>query len=264
VRVLPPVYLGSELASSLGVSAGSKVDLIAPDAELGPAGKLPKARTFAVAGVFSTGLYELDMKLACTSLWEAQRFLNLGPTINRMEIRLQHLEAAPALAAELRGRVPGADVKDYRELNRNLFSALELEWVVMFFVLGFVILIASFSTVSGLLMVIRQRASSVAILRTMGFRRRDLLGTFLWLGALLGFMGAASGIILGVASCIVVENLGIALPREYYIRELPVSMSAWSVLLIGGSAWGLSVLASVYPAIRASRLSVVQGLGDGK
>lgn len=263
-QILPPVILGAELASSLSVQVGSEIELIAPDAEQGPAGLAPKARTFRVAGLFSTGLYELDMKQAFTTLWEAERFLNLGAVVNRMELRLQRLEDAITVTPAVSNMIPGAEVRDWRDMNRSLFSALQLEWLVMFFVLGFVVLIASFSTVSGLLMILKQRSATVAMLRTMGMEAGRIRALFLWLGVLLGLLGAFSGAVMGVASCLLIENLGLSLPREYYIKQLPVDMEPASVLLIAASAWLLTILASIYPAKKASGLNVVQGLNYGK
>jgi len=264
--VLPPVLIGVELAASLGVDVGGKVELIAPDGEAGPAGLQPKARSFRIAGLFTTGLYDYDMKLAYTTLGEAQRFLNLEDAVNRVEARLHDLEAVDAVRAEVLGWVDAeqVDVDDWKRMNRNLFSALELEWVVMFLVLGFVVLIASFSIVSSLLMIIRQRTDAISILRCMGFRVRDMGRVFLTLGALVGLLGSLSGLLMGVSSCVLVKHVGVTLPREYYIRELPVDLDPLSIAIIVLASWALTVVASLYPARRASRTHILEGLSHGK
>ena len=264
--VLPPVLIGVELAGSLGVDVGGKVELIAPDGEAGPAGLQPKARSFRIAGLFTTGLYDYDMKLAYTTLGEAQRFLNMEDAVNRVEARLHDLEAVDGVRAEILGwvDVERVEVDDWKRMNRNLFSALELEWVVMFLVLGFVVLIASFSIVSSLLMIIRQRTDAISILRCMGFRVRDMGRVFLTLGALVGLLGSLSGLLMGVSSCILVQHVGVTLPKEYYIRELPVDLDPLSIAVIVLASWGLTILASLYPARRASRTHILEGLSHGK
>jgi ABC-type lipoprotein release transport system permease subunit len=264
--VLPPVLIGVELAGSLGVDVGGKVELIAPDGEAGPAGLQPKARSFRIAGLFTTGLYDYDMKLAYTTLGEAQRFLNMEDAVNRVEARLHDLDAVDGVRAEVLGWVDPerVEVDDWKRMNRNLFSALELEWVVMFLVLGFVVLIASFSIVSSLLMIIRQRTDAISILRCMGFRVRDMGRVFLTLGALVGLLGSLSGLLMGVSSCILVQHVGITLPKEYYIRQLPVDLDPLSIAVIVLASWALTVLASLYPARRASRTHILEGLSHGK
>ncbi|MBM4370479.1 MAG: ABC transporter permease, partial [Deltaproteobacteria bacterium] len=262
--VLPPVLVGLELAGSLGLEVGGQVELIAPDGEAGPAGLQPKSRSFRVAGLITTGLYDYDMKLVYTTLGEAQRFLGLEDSVNRVEARLEDLEDAGAVAATAAGWLDPerCTVDDWKRMNRNLFSALELEWVVMFLVLGFVVLIASFSILSSLLMIIRQRTGAISILRCMGFRLRDLGRVFLVLGALVGLLGSLSGLLLGLSSCVLLGDLGLPLPGEYYIRVLPVDLEPGAVAIIVVASWLLTVVASIYPARRASRTNLLEGLYD--
>ncbi|MFH1531905.1 MAG: ABC transporter permease [Pseudomonadota bacterium] len=264
--VLPPVLIGVELAGSLGVDVGGKVELIAPDGEAGPAGLQPKARSFRIAGLFTTGLYDYDMKLVYTTLGEAQRFLNMEDAVNRVEARLHDLEAVDEVRIEVLGWVDSdqVEVDDWKRMNRTLFSALELEWVVMFLVLGFVVLIASFSIVSSLLMIIRQRTDAISILRCMGFRVRDMGRVFLTLGALVGLLGSLSGLLMGVSSCVLVQHVGVTLPKEYYIRELPVDLDPLSIAIIVLASWALTVVASLYPARRASATHILEGLYHGR
>ena len=262
--VLPPVLIGVELAGSLGVDVGGQVELIAPDGEAGPAGLQPKARSFRIAGLFTTGLYDYDMKLVYTTLGEAQRFLGLEDAVNRLEARLHDLETVDTVRGSVLGWVDPelVEVDDWKRMNRNLFSALELEWVVMFLVLGFVVLIASFSILSSLLMIIRQRTGAISILRCMGFRVRSMGRVFLTLGALVGLMGSLSGLLMGVSSCVLVRHVGVTLPREYYIRELPVDIDPWSIATIVLASWALTVVASIYPARSAARTHILEGLYD--
>ncbi|MBM4352559.1 MAG: ABC transporter permease [Deltaproteobacteria bacterium] len=264
VEVQPPVIIGVELARSLGVSVGSRITLISPDGEIGPLGVQPRARSFHVAGIFSTGMYDSDLKLAYMPLPEAQRFFDLGDRIDLLDVRLFDIETAGAvrdrLAASATGN--GLEIQTLQEMNRNLFSALKLERIVMFVVLGFIILIASFNIVASLLILIWKRVGAIAILRTVGAVRGDVMRIFFLLGATSGLFGIASGVIMGLSSCGVIRHLGITLPREYYIRSLPVHVDGFQVLLVAIAALLITAGAALYPGRLAARIELVQGLKD--
>ncbi len=264
VEVQPSVIIGIELARSLGVSVGSRITLISPDGEIGPLGVQPRARSFHVAGIFSTGMYEYDLKLAYTTLPEAQRFFDLGDRIDLIDVRLHDLAQADRVREQLLAADfgKGLEIQTLQEMNRNLFSALKLERIVMFVVLGFIILIASFNIVASLLILIWKRTGTIAILRTMGAVRSDVLRIFFLLGAASGLFGIASGVIMGLSSCGVIRHLGITLPREYYIRSLPVHVEGSQVLLVAVAALLITVGAALYPGRLAARIELVQGLKD--
>jgi len=263
-NVLPPVVIGQELARSLSVGVGSRITVISPDGEVGPMGVQPKARAFLVAAIFSTGMYEYDLKLAYMFLPDAQRFFNLGDVVDHVDVRLTDLDASPDVASDVKALVPGESVEvlTWQELNRNLFSALKLERVVMFIVLGLIILIASFNIVSALIILIRRRLAAIAILRTVGAAAADVRSVFLLLGSAAGFFGVVSGVILGLTSCEVVRHLGLTLPREYYIRTLPVVVDPLAVMQVALAALLITALASLYPGRLAARVALVEGLKD--
>jgi len=264
VEVQPSVIIGIELARSLGASVGSRITLISPDGEIGPMGVQPRARSFHVAGIFSTGMYEYDLKLSYTTLSEAQRFFDLGDRIDLVDVRLLDLAAADRIRDTLLASdfAAGLEVRTLQEMNRNLFSALKLERIVMFVVLGFIILIASFNIVASLLILIWKRTGTIAILRTMGAVRRDVMTIFFLLGAASGLFGIASGVIMGLSSCGVIRHLGLTLPKEYYIRSLPVQVDGLQVLLVAAAALLITVGAALYPGRLAARIELVQGLKD--
>jgi len=264
IEVQPPVIIGVELARSLGVSVGSRITLISPDGEVGPMGVQPRARSFHVAGIFSTGMYEYDLKLAYTSLSEAQRFFDLGDRIDLLDVRLHDLERTDVVRDMMVASDfgDGLEIQTLQEMNRNLFSALKLERMVMFVVLGFIILIASFNIVSSLLILIWKRLGTIAILRTMGAVRGDILRIFFLLGAASGLFGIASGVVMGLSSCGVIRHLAITLPKEYYIRSLPVHVDGFQVLLVAVAALAITVCAALYPGRLAARIELVQGLKD--
>lgn len=263
-QVLPPVIIGQELARSMGAGVGSRLTVISPDGDIGPMGVQPKARSFLVAAIFSTGMYEYDLKLAYMYLPHAQRFFNLGESIDHVDVRLADLETSGRVRDEIL-TLPAAgsvEVLTWQEMNRNLLSALKLERVVMFIVLGFIILIASFNIIASLIIIIRKRLSAIAILKTMGAAAGDITRIFFLLGSAAGLFGIASGVLMGLSSCGIISHLGLTLPREYYIRSLPVSVDGWQVVQIAFAALFMTALASLYPGRLASRVLVVEGLKD--
>ncbi|MEC9071354.1 MAG: ABC transporter permease, partial [Myxococcota bacterium] len=160
--VHPGILLGSELANSLSVDVGSEIQVISPDGDVGPTGLRPRLRSFRVAGLFTTGMYEYDQKLAYMATEDAQRFFNMGSGLNAMEIRLDQSEdtgpALDAVTALLAGEFSGLKAVDWKTRNKSLFSALALERIVMFIVLGFIILVASLLIVSSLVMLVLEKA----------------------------------------------------------------------------------------------------------
>ncbi len=264
LAVYPTILIGQELSRALGVSVGSTLTVIAPDGDIGPMGVQPKARSFMVAGVFSTGMYDFDLKLAFVALTEAQRFLGLGGRVDYIDVRLSRLEQVEGVRASILAldEADETSVTTWQEKNRSLFSAMRLERLVMFVVLGFIILIASFNIVSSLIILIRRRTGAIAILKTMGATSREVVGIFLVLGVAAGVFGTVSGIMMGLSTCGIIEYVGIALPRQYYIRSLPVLVDPWQVLWVALAAVSMTSLAALYPGKLASRVAVVEGLKD--
>ena len=263
-HALPPIIIGQELARSLGAGVGSRITVISPDGDVGPMGVQPKARAFRIAAVFSTGMYEYDLKLAYMYLPDARRFFNLGPTIDHIDVRLVDLHRADAVRAQMLPLLAEArvEVMTWQEMNRNLFSALKLERVVMFIVLGFIILIASFNIIASLIIIIRKRLAAIAILRTLGAGSAEVTRIFFMLGSAAGLFGIASGVLMGLSSCGIIEHLGLTLPREYYIRSLPVAVDGWQVTQIALAAFLITALAALYPGRLAARVQLVEGLKD--
>ena len=263
-HVLPPIIIGQELARSLGGGVGSRITVISPDGDIGPMGVQPKARAFRIAAVFSTGMYEYDLKLAYMYLPDARRFFNLSTAIDHIDVRLVDLHSADAVRATMLPLLEqaGVDVMTWQEMNRNLFSALKLERVVMFIVLGFIILIASFNIIASLIIIIRKRLAAIAILRTLGAGSGEVTRIFFMLGSAAGLFGIASGVLMGLSSCGIIEHLGLTLPREYYIRSLPVAVDGWQVTQIALAAFLITALAARYPGRLAARVELVEGLKD--
>ena len=266
-RVLPGILVGAELARSLNVAVGSEVQVITPDGDVGPTGLRPKLRDHRVAGVFQTGMYEYDQKLAYLAIDDAQQFFNMGSDTNRLELRTGPDARSEDVLSAVRGvlgdRFGELKATGWRERNQNLFSALELERIAMFIVLGFIVLVASLLIVSSLVMIIVERARDIAVLKSLGASNRSVVRVFLIIGAFIGAIGTISGLTLGVTTCAVVAKIGIALPQQYYIPLVPVKLDPFEVTVIGVSAFLICLLATVYPSWAASRLRPVEGLRHG-
>jgi lipoprotein-releasing system permease protein len=260
---LPAILLGDELYQhTLRVFVGSDVDIACPLCGIGPMGPMPKLKSFRVAGHFYTGMYEFDSKLAYVSLSEAQKFLHLPGEVTGVEVRATTPEAAREVADEIVRRIgPGYEVRTWEELNRGLFAALKLEKVAMFVVLTFIALVASFSIVSNLIMLVTEKAKEVAILKSMGARDGAILRVFFAEGLYIGLLGLALGLALGIGGCLLLGHYGLPLdPDVYYIQKLPVVMRFREIAAVSLAALGLCCLATLYPAMLASRMRPVDGL----
>ncbi|TNF29276.1 MAG: ABC transporter permease [Deltaproteobacteria bacterium] len=266
--LLPGILLGSELANNtLLVDVGMEVQLISPDGDVGPTGLRPKLRSFRVAGIFRTGMYDYDQNLAYMTTSEAQRFFNYGADLNRLEARLTRAEDAPAVLVAVRdllkARYPGLKASDWQERNKNLFSALQLERIVMLIILGFIILVASLLIVSSLVMLVVEKVREIAVLKALGASDRSVVRAFMVVGSFIGGFGILAGVPLGIGTAVLLIAQGIPLPREFYITELPVKLDAFELVIIGLAALGICLLATLYPSLQASRLKPSDGLRHG-
>ncbi len=261
-QVLPAVLLGTELAHNLGVGCGDEVQLVVPDATAGPTGLMPKTRRLVVGGLIKTGLYQFDLKTVYLLLDQAQRSFGVaGPNAlgvwgrsARDSERLKH-----AVIAAL-GPEPGVRVQGVFDVFKGLFSALKLERIAMFMVLGLVILVAAFSIFGSLVMVGLERLPAISVLTAMGMRKRELLAVFLGLGLLIGLSGTVAGGVLGLLTCAALEAFGLPMPAQYYIRQLPVRVDPWEVAITGLITLALCVVSSWYPAVTALKVDVAAGL----
>jgi lipoprotein-releasing system permease protein len=260
---VPTIILGEELyGRNLRVFLGSPVDLVCPLCKIGPTGAMPSLRTFRVAGHFYSGMYEFDSKLAYISLEAAQSFLGMPGEVTGVDVRTATPERAGAVATAIQALLtPQYDVRSWQELNRGLFMALRLEKIAMFIVLTFIALVASFSIVSNLIMMVTEKGREVAILKAMGAADGAILRVFFAEGLYIGLLGLAVGVTTGVGCCYLIRNFGLPLPTDvYYISQLPVVMRAGEIVTVAALALVLCCLATLYPASLASRMRPVDGL----
>ncbi|MDH5493202.1 MAG: ABC transporter permease, partial [Myxococcales bacterium] len=261
--VLPGIIVGRELAQTLRLYLGDEVDVVSPLGELGPTGPIPKSRPFRVAGIFYSGMYEYDMKYAYTLLPTAQSFLNAGDGVSGIEIRVQDLDRAPAVAAAIRERLGANElrVEDWQERNRELFGALQLEKLVMFVLLGIAIVIAGFCVFGTLTLMVQEKQKEVGVLKAMGATTSAILRIFIIDGLLIGLLGAGAGLGMGFLAAFGAERFGIRLnPEIYYIDRLPVHVDGTEFTLVGVAAVLVCLLATLFPAYLASRLRPIDAL----
>jgi lipoprotein-releasing system permease protein len=262
VRPLPGIVVGRELARALRVFVGDQVNVVSPFGDLGPAGPQPKARPFRVAAIFYSGMYEYDSKFAYIDLEEAQRFFATN-TVTGLELKVADVDAARSIMSRVVYALGGWPyrAKDWGELNRSLFSALQMEKVVMAVILGFIVLVASFIIVATLVMLVLEKTKEIAVLKSMGAGVPSIMKIFVAEGLIIGAIGTAFGLILGYGSCLLIDRVGIPLdPEVYYINNLPVLIEPAQFGLVTLAALLLSYLATIYPATKAARLRPVDGL----
>ena len=263
-RILPGVIVGRELSRELHLYLGDEVSLISPFGGVGPSGPIPKSKPFRVAGIFFSGMYEYDSKYVYVDIPAAQKFLNQPDEVTGIELKVKdplHTEIVDKIIQGMLPAKDGYEVQDWKELNRSLFSALKLEKILMFIILGFICLVAAFSIVANGIMLVTEKGKEIAILKSLGAADGGILTIFLILGCFLGLVGSSAGVGLGAAICSALEHIGFKLDSEvYYITQLPVQLNALEVAAVFGSTVLIATLATLYPAFRAAQLRPVEGL----
>jgi len=264
------VVLGNELADGMGVKVGDTLLMMAPQGSISPAGFAPRMRQFTVVGVFSSGHYEYDSSLAFVDNEDAARVFRESGTAG-VRLRIADMQKAPEVAAELRNVLPPyVMASDWSRNNRTWFAAVQTEKRMMFLILALIVAVAAFNLLSSLVMAVKDKQSDIAILRTLGAGTGEVARIFLVQGALIGVIGTLLGVAGGIAIAYNVDvivpfierMLGVHfLPREiYFISALPSDPQVGDIVTIGVTSLVLSLLATLYPSWRASRLQPAQVL----
>ncbi len=267
----PGIVIGRELSRLLGVFYGEEINMVSPLGNMTPMGMVPRMKKYRVVGIFNSGMYEYDTSLAYVSLADAQAFFNMKGLSTGVEVRVRDFFSAGDISKEVRDELGvGFIVRDWMQMNRNIFSALKLEKTVMFIILLLIILVASFNIISTLIMVVMEKGKDIAILKSMGATSGSIMRIFLIEGMVIGVVGTLLGGLSGVLISLNLEGiLGVVedtfdfkiLPPEvYYLDRLPVHVNFFDVTAIIISAIVISLLATLYPAWQASRLDPVEGL----
>jgi lipoprotein-releasing system permease protein len=262
---MPGICIGKEMSHQLRVWIGDPVNIITPLGESGPTGIVPRSKTFRVACILYSGMYEYDMKFAYISIAEAQSFFRLKDNITGLELKFADVDAARANGRRIVAALKGFPyrAKDWSELNRNLFSALKLEKLAMAIILTFIVLVACFNILSTLIMLVLEKTKEISILKSMGARDASIMKIFVVEGVTIGALGTGIGLLVGLSLCSFIERFGLRLdPDVYYISNLPVTVEPGQFGLVAAIALCLTYLATLYPAIKASHLSPVDGLRE--
>ena len=266
------VALGDRLASRLRVGVGDSITLLWPEGDRTPLGLLPRVRNYPVAYIFKIGMSNLDRTLAFLPLAEAEQFFG-ADSPDRIEVMLEHPEEAPAYGQRIADQAPGTRHSTWMTSNSAFLEALAVERNVMFLILTLIVLVAALNIVSGMIMLVKEKVASIAILRTMGAGSNSVMRVFFLCGASIGVAGTVSGVILGVVFCLNIEHLQDAVsslagtnvfsPDVYYLSRLPAVLFWQDVVAITGMSLGLSLLATLYPSWRAARTDPVEALRRG-
>lgn len=265
------VILGQDLARILGVHVGDKVTMVTPSANVTPAGVAPRLKRFTVVGIFYLGMYEYDSTMALIHMNDAQRLFRMHGSVTGVRAKLSDLFAAPFTREELQdNKLSEYWVRDWSSYHANWFRAVKIEKRMIFLLLLLIVAVAAFNIVSTLVMVVTDKQSDIAILRTLGSSPRSIMGIFMVQGAIIGFIGTLVGTIGGVSLSLNLDTvvpfieglLGIRIldPAVYYISVLPSDLHWDDVWTICSISLILGLGATLYPAWRASKTQPAEAL----
>jgi lipoprotein-releasing system permease protein len=265
------IVLGEPLARTLGVTVGDRIVVVAPQGQVTPAGVVPRLRQFTVVGTFAVGHYEIDSTLALIHMEDAQRLYMLGDRVSGVRLKLKDLFRAQAVSYDLARTLPSdVMVVDWTRMNATYFRAVDLEKRMMSLLLFFIIAIAAFNLVSSLFMVVKEKTADIAILRTLGAAPGGVMRIFMIQGTIIGVVGVAFGIVFGILGALNVDVIvGFVeqvfgfkfLPSDVYqISDLPSELHYEDVVVTALVSLVLSLLATVYPSWRASKVNPAEAL----
>jgi lipoprotein-releasing system permease protein len=265
------IVLGSEMAAALGVATGDSVTVVSPQINIGPTGLLPRLRRFTVVGIFEVGMYEYDRGVALVHIEDAARLFQLDDKVTGLRLKLDDIFLAPAVSRSLSSELQGDyRVEDWTRQHANFFRAVKTEKRVMFIILTLIVAVAAFNIVSTLIMVVTDKRSDIAILRTLGASPRSVMTIFIIQGVFIGVLGTALGVAGGVGLALNVETIVPAIEHlfnvqflaadVYYISDVPSELHWNDVWVMAGVAIVLSLLATLYPAWRAARTHPAEAL----
>jgi lipoprotein-releasing system permease protein len=265
------IAIGARLAEQLSVRAGDNLTLVAPRGAVTPMGTTPRIKAYKIAAVFEIGMSEYDSAFVFMPLTEAQAYFNRAGDVTAIEVYTDdpdRIDSFRKAVTDAAGRP--IYMVDWRQRNATFFNALQVERNVMFLILTLIVLVAALNIVSGLIMLVKDKGSDIAILRTMGATQGAIMRVFLITGAAIGVVGTGVGFIIGVIVCAYIEdirrflswltNTELFSPELYFLSQLPAHMNVKETTAVVVMALGLSLLATLYPSWRAARLDPVEAL----
>jgi lipoprotein-releasing system permease protein len=263
----PPIIIGKELASNLGVIVGDTVSLVAPFGKIGPFGTQAKVRKYEVIGIFDYGMLEYDSGIVYLSLNEAMSFFELDGKATGIEVKIRDVYKAKTIGEALLGELGYPFyTRNWEEVNESLFHALRLERIAIGIFLGLIILVAALDIISTLTMVVMEKGKDIAILRTMGATKGGIMRIFIIDGMIIGFVGTLFGTLAGfgilylIKTSEAVKNLIPFDPKVYPISEFPVKLEPIYFIVVGLVSLFICFLATLYPSYQASRKEPVEAL----
>jgi lipoprotein-releasing system permease protein len=263
-KSLPPVVLGKDLAETIGATVGSTIMVVSPQGELSPIGLMPKYQQFKVVGIFRSGFYNYDSAWGFIRLSDAQRLFSLPDSvISVIEFKIDDLYKAEQVGNELEKEAgEGFAAKSWMEENRALFRALRLERVVTFLTIGLIVFVAALNILISLIMMVMEKTKDIAVLISMGAKKRQIRGIFMFQGVLIGVIGTMAGLVLGYAVAIAGAKYHfVALSSEVYsIDYLPFAPRVLDGVLIAAVALLISFVATLYPSWSAARVLPAEAL----
>ena len=264
---IPGIVLGRELARNLGVTKGKLLYLISPRGMLSPIGHMPAMKEFKVTGFFESGMYDFDSSFAYIRLQDAQKILRMGDSVSGIEVRVKEIYKAREVADKIIDKIGFPYwARDWIQMNQNLFRALKMERFVMFVILTLIILVAAFNIASTLIMMVMGKTRDIAILKAMGATDKSIRKIFVFNGMVIGLIGTALGVGLGLLLCFGLKHYDIyELTGDiyYFTTNLPVKLEVINVLAIISAALVICFLATLYPARQAAKLNPVEAFRYG-
>jgi lipoprotein-releasing system permease protein len=265
------IAVGVRLANSLRVNVGDTITLVSPRGAATPFGTAPRIKPYKVVALFEMGMSEYDRTMLFMPLPEAQRYFSRGKSIDVLEVLVANPDVVQEYTAPMRTAAgSGFHVADWRQRNESFFTVLEVERNMMFIILSIIVLVAAFNIISGLMMLVKDKGRDIGILRTMGATQGAIMRVFLITGASIGVVGTLAGCVLGIIFCSRIDEIRQFVayltrtklfdPEVYYLTKLPADVNIQTTTSIVVMALVLSVLATLYPSWRASRLDPVEAL----
>jgi len=260
---LAGIIVGKELAVMNSLRQGDVIQLISPQGKRTPIGAIPRVQNYRIVGIFKSGMYEFDANLVYMELSQAQKFFELGDGVTGIEVTLNDIYYAPKLGNRIEAALgPPFWTRTWKDMYRNLFSALKLEKIAMFIILTFIVLVAAFNIIISLIMLVMEKSRDIAVLKALGATSERIMRIFIVQGMVVGVVGTALGAVAGIAgSALLARYPVIELPEEIYtISTLPVYVEPVDVVIICLVALTICFLATLYPSLRAARLEPVEAL----
>ncbi len=265
------IILGRYLARSIGATIGSKVTMVTPSTNVTPAGIVPRLKRFTVVGIFEVGHNQYDSNMALINMRDAQILFKMKKQVTGLRLKFDELYDAPRISREIESKIDGYHrVVDWTQQHANLFRAIKIEKTMMMIILSLIIAVAAFNIVSTLVIVVNDKQADIAILRTLGASPGMIMRVFISQGMVIGIVGTLLGVVSGVLTAQNIETIVPALesvlgfkflaPEVYLISDLPSEMKWSDVMTTGIISFSLTILATIYPAWRASRVQPAEAL----